>query len=188
MRDESQRYRYRVDAADQLVWVDERWLAFARENGATELTEERVLGRSIWDFVSGDATRRVFLELHDRIRQTGKTIVVPFRCDSPTLKRHMRLTISRADAGQLLYQSVVIRVEPQRRLRVLDMSKRRSSAILTMCSCCKRALLESRGWLDVEDVSVRLRLFEAREIPSLRYTVCPECATKITNSDNGNAA
>ena len=33
-------YRYRVDAADVLVWVDSLWLSFAQENGAPELVEE----------------------------------------------------------------------------------------------------------------------------------------------------
>jgi hypothetical protein len=189
MGQKSQTYRYRVDAGDLLVWVDEWWLAFAQENGAAALTEELVLGRSIWDFVAGDVTRRLFSALHERVRLTGKIVVLPFRCDSPSLQRHMRLTITLEEPGQLLYESVLIRVEPQRDLCVLEVGRQRSECFLTMCSCCKRALLESTGWLEVEDISVRLRLFDTREVPELRYTVCPECAQKMTNSsNNGNAA
>ena len=50
---ESRTYRYRVDAADVIVWVDSWWLAFAQENGAPELVTETVVGRHLWDFVFG---------------------------------------------------------------------------------------------------------------------------------------
>ena len=99
----------------------------------------------------------------------------------------MRLTITRQEAGQLQYESLLVWAKPQRRLDILDPNQRRSNSFLTMCSCCTRALLEPVGWLDVEEVSVRLRLFETRKVPEMRYTVCPECVAS-TESDNGTAA
>lgn len=172
-----QLYRYRIDADDRLVWVDRLWLAFASENGASELTEDFVLGRLLWDFIVGDETCQVYSSIHTRVRGSGQPVVIPFRCDSPTLKRHMRLTIAREEAGQLLYMSSLLRVEPQRELPALDRALPRSLNFLTMCSFCKRTLLESVGWLDVEDVSARLGLFEAPVVPELRYVVCPECGS-----------
>ena len=55
-----------------------------------------------------------------------------------------------------------------------------------MCSCCTRALLEPIGWLDIEQVSFKLRLFETRKVPEIRYTVCPDCRAS-TSSDNETA-
>jgi len=185
----SQIYRYRVDADDRLVWVDEWWLAFARENGAPELSREGVLGRLLWDFVTGDPTSRLYCEIHARVRSSGKSVILPFRCDSPSLQRHMRLTITREDAGQLLYESVLLRVEPQRRQQASDPWQPLAEGCLTMCSFCKRALMESRGWLDVEDVSARMRLFDTKQVAELKYIVCPECARIAAAApDNGNAA
>jgi hypothetical protein len=188
MTAETVRYRYRVDATDVIVWVNELWLAFARENGAAGLTEDAVLGRSLWDFVSGDEICRLYLEIHARVRLTGTAVILPFRCDSPTLQRHMRLSVTREDAGQLVYECLVVRTVPQCYLGVLDSEPPRSNAFLTMCSCCKRALLEPLGWLALEDVSVRLRLFEAQKVPSLRHAVCPECATMARNATNDGSA
>ena len=183
------RYRHKVDSADVLVWVNEVWLAFAQENGAAGLIEESILGRSLWDFVSGDELRGLYMEVHSRVRSSGIPAVLPFRCDSPTLQRHMRLTITREDAGQLAYDSLLVRAVAQRHLEVLDSERQRSNAMLTICSCCKRALLEPLGWLEVEDVSVRLGLFETQEVPELRHAVCPECAdTLAAATDNGSAA
>ena len=189
MGHETQTYRYRVDAADLIVWVDRLWLAFAKENGAPELSEEFVLGRSLWDFVAGDETRRLFSEIHSRVRSSHHRVVLPFRCDSPSLQRHMRLTITEEADGRLMYESVMLRAVPQRTLDILDSSRTRSAGLLTMCSCCKRALLEPLGWLEVEDVSARLRVFETREAPQLRYSICPDCTDAMNNSSgNGNAA
>jgi hypothetical protein len=184
-----QRFLYRVDANDLLVWVDSWWLAFARENGASELTEARVLGRSLWDYIADDGTRRLYREIHEQIRASGRRAVLPFRCDSPTVRRHMRLTITTGDAGRLCYESVLLLVEPRSRLRLLDRDFPRSEDLLTMCSCCKRALIESVGWLDIDEVAARLRLFERQRAPQLRHAVCPECAHAPSRSpENGNAA
>lgn len=182
-------FRYHIDSTDRLVWVDEWWLAFATENGASEIVVDSILGRPLWDFISGEGTRKLYEEIHARVRRHGNPVVVPFRCDSPTLQRHMRLRVTAGEEGRLVYRSVLLRVEPQPYLAVIDPKGCRSDCLLTMCSCCKRALLEPVGWLDLEDASTKLRLFDTTEVPNLRYEICPECDESINgNSDNNNAA
>jgi hypothetical protein len=171
------RYRYRVDEADLLVWVDDLWLAFAKENGAPGLNRESVIGRSLWDYVAGEELCQLYKEMHYRVRKSGLSAVLPFRCDSPTLQRHMRLTISAENHGQLAYESLLVRVVPQSRLEVvIDSGQPRSATTkLAICSCCRRALLEPAGWMDLEDASIRLQLFEGHTVPTLRHTICPDC-------------
>ena len=117
MATEVPRYRYRVDAADVLVWVDELWLAFAKENGAPGLTRGSVVGQSLWDFVSGNELCSLYAEIHSRVRSSGLPAVLPFRCDSPSLQRHMRMTITREDEGQLGYECLLVRAVPRAILR-----------------------------------------------------------------------
>lgn len=189
MTTEPLKYRYRVNAADVLVWVDATWLAFARENGADELTEESVLGRSLWEFVGGEDLRRLYMEIHSRVRMSDSPMVFPFRCDSPSLQRNMRAKITPDDTGHLTYENVVVSAAPQRCLSMLEREQPRSNSFLTLCSCCKRALLDPIGWLDLEDVANRLGLFEARRVPSLRYAICPACAHALQDvADDGNPA
>ncbi len=185
-----QKYRYRIDADDRICEVDSWWLAFARENGAPELTAESVLNQSLWDFIVGRETQDLYREIHARVRSTGKWIMLPFRCDSPFLQRQMRMTISPDGEGRLLYETVMDRVVPHdHRLDVLDPSRLRNQSFLTMCSCCKRALLEPCGWLDVEEFTVKLQLFEQPQVPELRYGICPDCAvTGRTPPHQGSAA
>lgn len=172
-------YRYRVNQADHITFVDEWWLAFAAENRATGVDEASILGRSIWDFIADEPTRQLYRELHDRVRSSNQPIEVPFRCDSPTLRRYMQLTIHHEGEGQLRYESVLLRVSPQRRLRVLNPAADRSNAFLTMCSFCKRSLIEPAGWLELEDIALKLRMYDQPRVPELHYTVCPDCEKQL---------
>jgi hypothetical protein len=176
----SGKYQYELDNDDKIIGVDRWWLAFAHENGMPELTESMIVGRVLWEFIAGKPTQSLYRVLHDRVRATGRPINVPFRCDSPTLQRYMQLTISMEPQGHLLYESTLIRTQSQRHMRLLSPQFPRSSQSLTMCSFCKRALIEPSDWLDLENISLKLRLFEQQTVPELRYTVCPQC------SDLGN--
>ena len=179
--------RYRLDPADRISSVDGWWLAFAKENGAPDLVEAAILGRSIWDFISGEATRRLYEEIHDLVRLSSHPAVVPLRCDSPSVRREIQLTISSDDEGYLTYDSMLVRAKLQPHLGLLDPTQRRSATTLTMCSCCKRALLESVGWLGVEEASARLRVSELTELPQLAYTVCPACTREMKDACQGVA-
>lgn len=182
MDHETQNYRYCVDANDRLISVDELWLAFARENGAAGLTEATVLGRSLWDFLEGEVIRAVYEDIHNRLRSCGRSAAFFFRCDSPRLKRQMRMSITPGANGQLGYVSHIVWTEPQRVPALLDTEQQRSKSFLLVCSCCKKAMLEPDVWLEIEKVALSEGLLESGKLPQLRYTICPECSGYLANS------
>ena len=171
-------YCYGVDEGDVVNFVDSWWLAFATENNAAELEAASVVGHSIWEFICDQPTTKLYREIHSHVRASGNAIDVPFRCDSPTLRRYMQLTISRREGGQLLYESRMIRTAPQRCMSVLKRSTKRSTSFLTMCSLCKRCLIEPSGWLEMEDIALRLKMEDQPTVPELRYTICPDCSSR----------
>ena len=175
----TQVYRYRVDASDIIVEEDQCWLAFAKENNTIDLDEPSVVGKSLWSFIADYATQKLYKEIHRFVRVTGNPITVPFRCDSPTLKRYMQLTITQRENQRLAYESILLRAVPSRRLSVFDPSEERSAAFLTMCSFCKRSLIEPAGWLEMENIAIKLRMYRKQTVPELRYTVCPECEDQL---------
>ena len=175
-------YSYQVDARDIMTSVNAEWLAFAAENNARELQESAVLGRSLWDFVAGGETIRLYQTLLARIRMTQHAVVLPFRCDSPTLQRHMRMTITPEDSEEIRFECVIDKVRPTAHLAVLDPAQARSRDHLDMCSCCKRIDIEPLGWLEVSEVVGRLNLFEAVQVPTMRQTVCRECQQQAKTS------
>lgn len=175
-------YHYCLDKSDQIVDVDEWWLAFAKENGAGELTRANVVGRLLWDFVCDEPTRTLYQEIHAQVRSTGNSIIVPFRCDSPGLKRFMQVKISLAADQRLNYESRMVRVIARAAIHILEPSRERSKAFLTMCSLCKRSLLEPTGWLELQDISLQLRIFDQQRVPQLRYTICPNCSNSAAEA------
>lgn len=176
------RYCYSIDGADSVVSVSDTWLAFARENGAPELTRDFVVGESLWEFIKGDTTKLLYKQLVQHVRDTDTTLVVPFRCDSPSVQRDMRLEIKQTCKGEVEFAGVLLSAKPRSYLPVLDARVPLTSDILTLCSCCKRALVEAIGWLRLEDAVVLSHCFEADSRPRLRYSICPKCALSMAST------
>ena len=169
------RYRYEIDAGDVITSVSDLWSAFARENGAPELTDQQVVGTSLWQFIDGEETRQLYRSLLHRVRTGIPQIILPFRCDSPTLRRFMRLEITAQVNRAIRFEGILERVEPTRRLNLLDPDFPHSSDTLTVCSCCRRVIVDPFGWLEIEEATVRLRLLEVLRVPRLRHRICPDC-------------
>lgn len=185
----TENYRYCIDEIDRILWVSELWLAFAQENGAPELTASHVVGKSLWDFVAVEQLRELYSAVHAKVREQGQPALIQFRCDSPWLRRHMRMTIRCLGSGHLMYTCVLLRTEPQDQLNLIDAQQPHSDEWVTLCSVCKRGLLESVGWLEATDFATRLRLFERSKLPQVRHKLCPNCAKSLgALATNGNAA
>ena len=175
MGDQLPRCRYSIDKHDLIEMVDETWLAFARENGAARLTRDRVIGKSLWSFIQGNATRQFYEAIFENVRQQSGIAVVPFRCDSPNLLREMRLIVKAGDDDAIHLEGILCRVQLTRYLHLLDARARRSREKLTICSLCKRTLVEPMGWIEMSETAVQLRLYGDRLQPKVTYSLCPAC-------------
>ena len=90
----NQPYVYRIDARDAIVWVSDNWQMFAVANEGAETTyADQVLGRSLWEFITGMETRHLYQIVIQEARQRQKTVRLLFRCDAPDERRFLRLTI-----------------------------------------------------------------------------------------------
>jgi hypothetical protein len=170
---------YRVDAADRIEDVNDEWSRFALENDAPALASE-VIGKSLWDYITGRDVRRVYASLFHRARSLSQSVSVPFRCDSPSLCRVMRLDIVPQTMGQLEFRSVLISLSthPNR----LDFLERRPRAPtpdkLQICSWCK-AVLMGMAWKPLESAVGDLGLLSHELLPSFVHTVCGACLTSV---------
>lgn len=169
-------FSYELDAENRLRAVSPAWLDFALANEANSLTpEERVLGRSVWSFVAGEESRRLYGLIFQKARSLGRPISVPFRCDSPTVRRFMVLKIEPLADGGLHLTGVLERLERRPYTPLLDLQTKRSKDILEICSACKR-VKTTRGWLEIEDAARELYLFKTTELPQLEHRVCTDCS------------
>lgn len=160
---------YVLDNQDRIISVSGAWDEFSKENGGANLYSIDVYGRSIWDFVTGDATRMWLGAVFQYARLRGSSVERPYRCDSPDLKRFMRMRV-------IPDQTCVLRIEHE----ILSTEQRIAPVIIkygsiTMkntkqrCSICGR-LQNIGGWQEPHE--------DHANWPSeiiVIYTVCEDC-------------
>ncbi len=178
---ESPQYTYRLDAADRISYVSPEWLRFAIENEAPELDEAAVLGRELWDFVDGEATRRLYALLFADLRARRIERRIPFRCDSPTRIRQMSLTLRSLADGGIELEGRLLASEAREAEPLFARGARRAEGTLRICSVCRR-LDAGDDWVEVAEAIVRRRLFSSALPPRLGETVCPDCARWLAGS------
>jgi hypothetical protein len=167
-------YTYRIDSADKFTRVSPEWLRFAIENDAAHLTEEAVLGQSIWEHITGAAIQRLYSELFKTVRQKRTELSLPFNCDSPTLVRHMTLTLRSLGGGAIEFESRVDRVQERSEVPLLNRRTQRSEESVTICSLCRKLYIES-NWLPVAEAVGRKRWLTSTPPPRLSESLCPTC-------------
>ncbi len=165
---------YQVDSELRIVAVDEAWSDFALANDGGDLLPPRPLGRSLLSYIADLPTAHVYRRLFDRVRQTGQPLAVPFRCDSPKLRRFLELQLQPQIGGGFLLSTVLLRVEPRPHVSLLDPSQARADDHLLMCSWCKQVSVGG-SWMEVEDAVSGLRLFEREMLPEITHGICPVC-------------
>ena len=171
---------YRIDGEDHLTFVSAAWLEFAQANMVPDLTEQRVLGRVLWDFISDAETIHLYMMILEAVRAARRTVTVPFRCDSPDCRRLMELRLYPVHGG-IEFDARLIRSEPRDEVAFLDPRRPRSLTPQRTCCWCKRLDVDGE-WLEVESALQRLRLFEAAPLPMLTHVVCSDCRGRVLGS------
>jgi hypothetical protein len=165
---------YAIDEQDHLVKVDQGYYRFAEENGWEEAGTS--LGRSLWDYVAGHEMRKLQRLLVRRVRDEVGDVELPFRCDSPGVRREMNIRIVARPGGRVVLFSARLRSEEARDSPqlLLDPDTPRSEDELSMCGWCDRFEVDGE-WVEVEEAARRLELFNRAELPALSHGICPDC-------------
>ncbi len=174
MSDEHVLYSYRIDRSDRIISVDSAWLEFAQQNEAPELTEDAVLGEPIWGFITGKTVQRLYRDLFATLRSDNAETMLPFRCDSPGIVRHMELLVRSGPSGSINLTGRLTHTEEREPISLFSRHAARGKRETFICSLCRR--LEIGGeWLSIDEAIVRRRWFASNLPPRLKETVCPDC-------------
>lgn len=171
---------YVIDEFDCLTEASGGYFGFAAENQFADAGSD--IGRSLWDSVSDNTTRMVQKSLVRRVRRSGRSLVLPFRCDGPAVRRELSLEIgSRADIGWIQF-SVQTRSEEERpRQPLLDPAEPRGDRSITMCSWCDRLMI-GRSWVEIEYAAGEMGLMDGRDLPAIRYALCDRCGGMLSRA------
>lgn len=168
---------WQVDAHDRIVGVNEAYRQFAIANDAPDLAE-RTVGRSLWDFITGDEVAHIYERLLASVRRRGKAIVVPYRCDAPHARRSLLMRITPFKDGMIVFRSVVQREESREAVPLLQPGAARCEEFLRMCSWCNKMYVQDH-WREVEAAVRILGLLSRTELPLISHGMCPKCAESI---------
>lgn len=167
-------YTYSINGADLIQSVDEPWLRFARENGALELTREAVIGKSLWECISGSDTQNFYRAVFHRVRSKKIEVTLPFRCDSLELLRFMELHLHPGSDDSVTLCGRLLRQEQRDYVPLINSFLSRDDQRFTMCSLCKR--VNAFGdWIEPEEAVKRFHVFETAHEPQLEQGVCNQC-------------
>lgn len=165
--------RYELDRDDRIVSVNEAWNAFALANGGSGLTAPHVIGQALWSLIDDAPVAGVYRAVLARVR-AGHTIELPFRCDSPTLKRQMRLLMRRLPSGIVECISSTQKEVETAYNPLWDARQSRGRWMVLACAWCKR-IRDGSGWRPPEEVALALTTPSAAEVPLVTHGICPSC-------------
>ena len=174
---------YRLGPDNRIISLNEAWTVFAEQNSGFQLDVAHVIGQSIMSYISGDETKHLYETVFNKVRQIGKPIVIPFRCDAPEERRFMKLCISPSPDDFQSLNCVCTRIKSEQRPpnRLLHLATPRSDDLLIMCSWCKRVKADGT-WVEIEAAIERMGLFYTKTLPRISHGCCETCLEHLYKS------
>ncbi|HEX5818112.1 MAG TPA: hypothetical protein VFY20_04495 [Gemmatimonadales bacterium] len=170
---------YRIDSSDRLCYVNEAWEAFARANSGEAFDAEHVLGRSIWSYVSDLTLGQIYRHVVEDVRR-GREVRLRFRCDAPTERRLLEMTVRGAGRGVVQFRTHELATVPRPPEALLDASTSRVGTPVPVCSWCNRVRAVD-GWLEVEQAVEHMHLMLRSVLPPLTHGACDSCLDTIAH-------
>lgn len=171
---------YCLDENDHLLWVNEEWTQFAVANDGPELYSQNIIGRSLWDFISDGVTRKLYRKVIDLVRSEQEPLELIFRCDAPTERRLLEMTIAPSENAEIQFTTRFLCVKPRPEQRLLKRSAPRDRTCLLRCSWCSQVCVGPGHWLEVEEAIHFLKLEQVTNLPYVENVTCPRCLGKIS--------
>ena len=174
---------YRIDLNDCLVFFNDQWDRFALENDGSHLTSDKINQRPIWDFIHDAETRHLHEMLLRRVRANHPIAKLPFRCDSPSLRRYMEMDIVPLVDGKIEYRCRVLKTQSRKPVPVISAHAQEGMPLLRVCSWCKKVDVGHNSWLEVEEAIGSLGLFSKAISPRISHTICDGCLGNYEDDD-----
>lgn len=175
---ENNLYSYEIDSEDNIVFCSDTWDNFAIENDGEHLAFEQIKGQSIWNHISCDKTVGLYQRIFASAR-AGKPVQFFLRCDSPTVRRLLHVSVSPTIEGRVRTTTLLFRTDEREPVHTVNCAHGHDPAddCYTLCTWCNK--LDAGSWLELEDL-MHLRRSEGREAPPpVRHGICDPCHARI---------
>lgn len=164
---------YWLDGDDKIIKTSESWDEFAKDNDGDALVGQSVIGVSIWDFIEGNTTCAWMSALFSLARLHQKVVERAYRCDSPGIKREMKMILTPEESGVLKVEHKVVSVEamkvPAYFQAAMDV---KTNGVVIRCSICNR-VKEDGEW--IEAAFMQQNDSSEQKPIKVAYGVCGNC-------------
>ena len=123
---------YSLTSGDLIRATTGQWDSFAAENAGQGALSSAIIGRNLFDMVTGAATCRFLEKTFYNCRSTQTAIGLLYRCDSPAVERLFLMRVNPLPAGGIEVQHNLIRTRPVRLLSLRELGHLR----YRRCSVC----------------------------------------------------
>lgn len=164
---------YCLDNKNIIVSVSNNWNNFAEENDGLSIFSENVIGKSIWDFISGNTTKMWLDCIFQLARLRKSKIEKTYRCDSPDIKRYMKMIIIPDIDGFLKIEHQIMSTEVQETPVFIYASPTKNDKFKKRCSVCGR-ILQDNCWYEPANLNDSIT-----QNFLVIYTVCNECKRSL---------
>ena len=164
---------YRIDKHAEIVFVNQAWDEFAKQNNGLGASSAAVLNRSLWSFVGDASLRGLYHQIVERVRQ-GANLKFGFRCDSASMMRWFEMQVIQVDDDLVEFRSELLKEQERRAVPLLDVDQVRAGASVKACSICLKLQIGER-WLSMEEALAEQNFLERESLPELRHEICRPC-------------
>ena len=169
---------YLLSRDDRIERVCDAWSEAAALRMGLRLDAERVIGRSVWDFINGGATMRLYDALFHHVRTTGRRAGFAYRGDSPGAIRYMRMHLLPGPGDRVHLRSELLHEQPRPREVYFAHVDYRRHPDLLQCSLCQKLNANGR-WYTVSEALEHTDLLDTLMPVEVGDTVCTCCCNKV---------
>jgi hypothetical protein len=170
---------FRIDARDQLVFVNAAWVEFVFPDLQAQADPASFLGRSWWEFVERGQVRQLWSLLHQRVRAVAAPVFVPLRADTLTQRRLLDIEVQPQFEGGVQHVCEVVWTETRPPVALLDPSRPRDDRELRSCAWCRRVQVQVGRWEEIEDAQLLLGIEPTGTMPKLVTDTCATCKQSV---------
>ncbi|MCB0153931.1 MAG: hypothetical protein KDF65_03975 [Anaerolineae bacterium] len=169
-----------LDQHDVIISVSmPEWDEFALTNAGAKVTSDKVIGRNLKSFVMGFMTLMWLESVLELARSKNVEIESTYRCDAPSEKRYMKMSVSPQPYGQLYIVYHFLQTKPIVPAIHFNYAEPIDSLYMERCSICNRIQLNG-VWYEPEAAFQKGLVEDSCSLP-VNYTVCHECMFQLHN-------
>lgn len=172
---------YRINAHDVIDYLNDSFANFSRSSQGP--ASQSVLGTRLWDHIEGQAVIQMYHALAEHVRLLKKPLAFDFRCDSPSMRRDMRMVMVPLPRNAIEFRATFHSATPHSLPPDFfppNPDGTSAKTFLQMCAWCKSILIDD-DWTEIEEALAASKVLAYQQPPFITHGICDACFRAMTD-------